>query len=662
MSLITRTPVVCLLLWLAAGASAQMIDPVKWSLEVEPTQAAPGGNAVAKLTATVQDGWHLYSSTTPQGKPIALELDLAENPAVESWTAWQPTPDRQFDELFGVESQWYEREAVFWIELTLANGAAPGPTQIEAKVRYGACDNNACLPPTRRSASANLTVAADAVAALPARPDGYESMKLASPPPNPAETIAAAAAAMSAPGAAEPARSPGGSESAPIDQGFLQFAAVAFGFGLLAVFTPCVFPMIPITMSYFVSSQSGETKASLVQATTFALGVIGLFTGLGALVSVILGPFGMQALGANVWVNLFIALVFFAFGASLLGAFEITLPSGALTKLNSFTQGSGLLPTLMMGLVFALASFACTGPFVGALLAGSVAGGGMAWPIFGMFMFSVGLALPFFFLALFPAYLKRLPRAGGWMTRVKIAMAFPIFAAAVKYLSIVDVMYGWELLSRDRFLAIWIVLFALDGLYLLGLLRLEDEPADRVGLGRLAVGGAALILAVNLVPGMFGGHLGELEAYVPAASESRGLSGAVDVAAKAQWIKDDYPGALAQAKQTGRPLLISFTGYACTNCKWMKANMFPRAEIKAELDRLVLLELYTDDPDDRVSEPNQKLQQERFQSVAVPFYALLDPNGETIATFPGRTRDTSVFLGFLRSATGELTQAGPGGD
>ena len=642
-----------LLLWAASGASAQVIDPVKWSLEVEPRQAAPGARVVAKLKAAVDDGWHLYASTTPQGKPIALQLDVTAHPAIASWEAFQPTPARAYDELFGVESQWYEHGAEFRIEIQLADGAS-GEIPIEAKVRYGACDDKTCLPPTRRSATATLTATPGAAAAPPARPDGYEPVQLFAAAPPPAESVAEAAARMPSQAAGERAAS-----SAPTDQGLFQFAAVAFGFGLLAIFTPCVFPMIPITMSYFVSTQSGETKASLVQATTFVLGVIGLFTGLGALVSVVLGPFGMQQLGSNVWANLFIAAIFFAFGASLLGAFEITIPSGALTKLNYFTQGSGLLPTLMMGLVFALASFACTGPFVGALLAGSVSGGGMAWPIFGMLMFSTGLALPFFFLALFPAYLKRLPRAGGWMTRVKIAMAFPIIAAAFKYLSNVDQMYGWELLSRDRFLAVWIGLFALDGLYLLGLLRLEDEPADKVGLGRLAVGAASLVFAISLLPGMFGGHLGELEAYVPASDQGYAIAGG-GAAAKIAWLKDDYPGALEQARRQGRPLLISFTGYSCTNCKWMKANMFPKPEIAAELERLVLVELYTDDPDEAVSEAHQKLQQQQFQSVAIPFYALVDGDGRTISTFPGRTRDVELFRNFLQSATATLSEARPG--
>ena len=657
MSIVLKvTPILGALMLLLAAATtrAQIIDPVKWALELEPAQVAPGGKVVAKVRATVQDGWHLYASTSPQGKPIALQFEVAENPAIESWQAWQPTPDRQYDPNFDMESQWYEHEAVFWVELQLEETVAPGAVEIEAKMRYGACDATQCLNPTRKSAIATLSITAGAPSEIAARPDGYEGMNIFAAPPPPAQTVTEAAAAMRSP-------APSGGEIAPIDRGFLQFAALAFGFGLLAIFTPCVFPMIPIMMSYFVSTQDGETKASLVQATTFAVGVIALFTGMGALVSVILGPFGMQTLGSNVWVNLFIAIVFFAFGASLLGAFEITLPSGAMTKLNTMTQGSGLLPTLMMGLVFALASFACTGPFVGALLAGSVSGG-LAWPIFGMLMFSAGLALPFFLLALFPAYLKRLPRAGGWMTRVKIAMAFPIIAAAFKYLSTVDLMYGWDLLSRELFLAIWVVLFVLDGLYLLGLLRLEDDPAEKVGLGRLSVGAASLILAVSLIPGMFGGHLGELEAYVPAAKEGLAFGGGGGGAQKAQWMKDDYPGALEKAQQSGRPLLISFTGYSCTNCKWMKANMFPKPEIRSELDRLVLLELYTDDPDDSITDANQKLQQERFQSVAVPFYALVDGDGATIATFTGRTRDVSAFQQFLQSGKSALTQAGVVGD
>jgi thiol:disulfide interchange protein DsbD len=281
----------------------------------------------------------------------------------------------------------------------------------------------------------------------------------------------------------------------------------------------------------------------------------------------------------------------------------------------------------------------------------------MAWPIFGMLMFSAGLALPFFALALFPSYLNRLPKAGGWMTRVKIAMSFLILAVGFKYLSTVDQMYQWHFLTRERFLAIWIGLLVLDGLYLLSLLRLEDEPAEKVSLGRLAVGGALLVIAVSLVPGMFGGHLGELEAYVPPVEYSGVRFAGGSQANKPHWIKDDYAAALAQARAEGKPLFVNFTGYSCTNCKWMKANMFPRPAIAERLDDFVLLELYTDTLDEALAEKNQAFQQERFRTVAIPFYAILDAQENTIARFEGQTKDEAEFRSFLDTGAAKSVSA-----
>ena len=437
--------------------------------------------------------------------------------------------------------------------------------------------------------------------------------------------------------------------SDPASEGFLEFAAVAFGFGVLAIFTPCVFPMIPITMSYFVSTNTGSRRQSLIQAATFCIGVIVLFTGIGAGVSAALGPFGLAQLGANVWVNLLIAVVFLAFGASLLGVFEITVPSGALTSLNRVSNRGGLLGTLVMGLVFALASFACTGPFIGALLAGSIQGD-MTWPILGMMIFSTGLALPFFFLALFPAYLAKLPKSGGWLVRTKITVSFLVFAAAVKYLSNVDQVYQWFLLTRERVLAIWIVLLAMAGFYLLGMLRIGDDESESVGAGRLGVGALFLVTAVSLIPGMFGGRLGEIEAYIPSPEYSGFQGSAFGGKPEAErWIKNDYEGALEIARQNGKNVLVSFTGYTCTNCHWMKANMFTRSEIAGELGNLVLVELYTDGADE-ASQANQALQLERFETVAIPYYAIIEPDGTVIAEFPGRTRDVEEFRGFLALA------------
>ena len=631
-------PLVLATLVLGAGAlSAQSVkrkpkfDPVKWTLAVEPSEAAPGGRAVGRLTATIEEGWRLYAPTTAKGGPIPTELKITDHAAVASWKPYQPEPKTKYDPNFQFETQTYSDEVVFLFDIELSPEAQPGKVEIESTTRYNACNDRLCLPPARRSATAIFQISGGATAQAPAIPSDYQQAK-------PAETVASSAA---------PPRNVRTTD--PGSEGFLEFAAVAFGFGVLAIFTPCVFPMIPITMSYFVSTNTGSRRQSLIQAVTFCVGVIVLFTGMGAVVSAVLGPFGLSQLGSNVWINLLIAVVFLAFGASLLGVFEITVPSGALTSLNQVSNRGGLLGTLVMGLVFALASFACTGPFIGALLAGSIQGD-LTWPILGMMIFSTGLALPFFFLALFPAYLSKLPKSGGWLARTKITVSFLVFAAAVKYLSNVDQAYQWFLLTRERVLAIWIVLLAMAGFYLLGMLRIGDDESGPVGAGRLSVGAVFLVAAVSLIPGMFGGRLGEIEAYIPSPEYSGFQGTAFGGKPEAErWIKNDYEGALEIARQNGKNVLVSFTGYTCTNCHWMKANMFTRPELAGALDNLVLVELYTDGADE-ASQANQQLQLERFETVAIPYYVIIDANGTVIAEFPGRTRDVDEFRGFLASA------------
>ena len=618
-------------------------DPVQWSLEVQPATATPGERAVARLTATIEEGWRLYAPTTPKGGPIPTELTLTDSPAVEGWTVHQPEPKTKFDPNFQSETQTYNNEVVFLFDLTLSENAELGTTELEANTRYNACNDRLCLPPTRKAASASFAIAATSTERAAAIPAGYMEAKPA------AETVVVTAVTP-------PRTAP--SVPSPNEEGFIQFAALAFGFGILAIFTPCVFPMIPITMSYFVSTNTGSRRQSLIQATIFCVGVIVLFTGIGAAVSAIIGPFGLTQLGSSVPVNLLITAVFIAFGLSLLGVFEITVPSSALTSLNKVSNRGGLLGTLVMGLVFALASFACTGPFIGALLAGSIQGD-LSWPIFGMLMFSTGLALPFFFLALFPAYLSRMPKSGGWLARTKITVSFLIFAAALKYLSNVDQVYQWYILTRERYLAVWIVLLAMAGFYLLGMLRIGDDESGSAGPGRLGLGGLFLVLAVSLIPGMFGARLGELDAYVPSPEYSGLTNAGFGGAGEAnKWIKDDYAKALELSRQTGKPLLISFTGYTCTNCHWMKANMFTRPPIAESLKGLVLLELYTDGAND-LSQASQEMQLDRFGTVAIPYYAIIWSDESVIAEFPGRTRDTEEFLQFLTSATTtQLTDAG----
>ncbi|HXA06148.1 MAG TPA: cytochrome c biogenesis protein CcdA [Bryobacteraceae bacterium] len=628
------------LLLTAASGAAEKLDPAKWSLELQPAAAAPGSKILARLQAKIESGWHLYSLTTPAGGPIRTTVRLADNTAVASFRVFEPPPKRAFDPNFNLDTETYEGAPVFLIEIENRKDAAPGASEIAAEVRYQICDPTRCLPPVKRRATATFTIDPNAKTAAVEIPAGYTEFKPGVTAPVPAS--------------ARPV--------AGTDPGDLAvFLLTAFGFGLAAIFTPCVFPMIPITMSFFLNRPSGSRRESVTQALIFCIGIVVLFSGLGLMATAVLGPLGIVQLGSNPWVNAFIAAIFLAFGLSLLGAFEITIPSSLLTRLDRASQKGGTAGTLVMGLTFSLASFACVGPFVGTLLAASVQGGAMR-PLIGMMAFASGLALPFFLLAIFPSYLTRLPKSGGWLARVKVVMGFVILAAMLKYLSSVDQVLQWNVLTRERFLAIWIVLFAVAGLYLLGYVRLEGVSKDEpLGLWRLLIGIGFLAFAVSLAPGMFGGKLGELDAYVPVASGSSSFN-ASSLEGSLTWMKNQFPEAMAKARQENKLVFVNFTGYACTNCHWMKANMFTRSDIHAALQNFVLLDLYTDGTDEP-SRLNGELEEKTFGTVAIPFYAIFDTQGKVVASFPGSTRNPKEFLAFLNTpgAASAALAASPAG-
>lgn len=609
------------------------LDPVKWKLELVQPAARPGGLAVAKLTATIEEPWHLYSPTTPKGGPIVTTIK-AESEAVEKADVLRPKPVRKFDPNFSLDTETYEKEAVFYLRLNLKATAAEQAHEITANMRYQVCTDTQCLPPVRRTASATLAVKAGAKDPDWKPADGYDVVSVATAPPSGGGAPPPAPAAPTAP------------------EGLGRFALVAFGLGLAAIFTPCVFPMIPFTVTYFLNRKSGTRADSIVQALVFSGGIVLLFTSIGLLTTAIVGPFGVVQLASNPWVNTFIAIVFIAFSFSLLGAFEITLPSSLLTRLNKQADQGGILGSLFMGLTFSLTSFACVGPFVGSLLAASVQGDKLQ-PAIGMASFSAGLASPFFFLALFPSTLSALPKSGGWLQRVKTVLGFVLLAVSLKYVANIDQVLQWNLLTRERFLALWIVLFALPGLYLLGFLRMEGIKADQnLGAGRATLGMVFLAFAISLLPGMFCGRLGELDAYVPLAVDcSVGGGGNASGGEKLAWMKNQYKEAIAKAKAENKLVFVNFTGYACTNCHWMKSNMFPRPDVLAEMKNFVLLELYTDGTDD-ASVRNQELQNTKFATIAIPYYVLMDGDETVVATFPGLTKKPEDFLAFLKRPTG----------
>jgi thiol:disulfide interchange protein len=628
-----------LLFGLLPALSAAKEDPVQWTLGGGKT--APGGKAYLELKATIQPGWHLYSPTTPPGGPIITKIEVAESPAIASYTVYRPEPVRKLDPNFQIETETYTGTANFLLELATSKSAS-GNANVVATVRYQVCSDTQCLPPVKKSESAALLFPSGARSTAFQIPAGYTPV---------AATGAAAAPAQTPP--SQPVST--AAVPAVAGQDLLPFLLTAFGFGLAALFTPCVFPMIPITVSFFLNQSGGSEpkRGGWKQALVFCLGIVVLFTSMGFLVTAIAGPFGVVQLGSSPWVNGFIALVFFVFGLSLLGAFELRLPSGLLTKLNSASQGTGYSGTLLMGLTFSLTSFACIGPIVGPLLIASVQSKG-AQPILGMLAFATGLATPFFLLALFPSYLQKLPRSGGWMARVKIVLGFIVLAVMLKYLSNVDQVLQTHWITRERFLAAWIVLFALPGAYLLGLIPLEGvKPNEPLRVPRTLIASLFLIFSISLAPGLFGARLGDLDAFVPEGSNGTVAQGS----ATSKTYKNQLDAALSAARAENKLVLVNFTGYACTNCHWMKANMFTRPEIQSALQDFVVVDLYTDGTDAE-SEKNQKLEDQKFSTVSIPFYAILDTNQNTIATFPQLTRNPQEFLSFLKTRAASSVRAG----
>jgi thiol:disulfide interchange protein len=619
-----RPLLVCLFTLTSIAGAAE--DPVQWTLTFDAKAAAPGSHVLAKFTGTIQPHWHVYSMTTPPGGPNPTTAGIADNPAVAGFKIYQPKPERKLDPSFGIDTETFSGQFELLFDIELKPDAAPGPADITANVRYQSCNDTICLPPKRKSAMAAITIDSSTKAAAVAIPSGYTPVSPVTPQP-------------AAPAAPAP----------PQSSGFGLFLLTAFAAGLAAIFTPCVFPMIPFTVSYFLNRQTGHKRDSVMQAVVFCLGIIVLFTGLGVLVKTIAGPFGVVQLGNSPWVNSFIAAVFIVFGLSLLGAYELTLPSGLLTKMNQASEGGGYGGTLIMGLTFTLTSFACIGPIVGPLLVASVQTSGLQ-PVFGMASFATGLSAPFFVLALFPSFLQKMPKSGGWLMRVKVVLGFVVLAISIKYLSSADQILQTDFISREMFLASWVVLFALPGLYLLGFLRLEGiKPEDRLGVGRMLIASVFLVFSISLLPGLFGASLGNVEAFIPVQAKGTALlGGGGGESAAPVWLKNQYKEALAKARSENKLVFINFTGYACTNCHWMKANMFPRPEITGLLKGFVLVDLYTDGTD-AASEQNQQLEEKRFGTVAIPFYAIVDPDERTVATFPGLTRNASEFVSFLRT-------------
>jgi thiol:disulfide interchange protein DsbD len=586
------------------------------------------------------------------------------------------------DPNFGIMTEFYNGGASFSFPLVVDGSAQPGGQTLTLNVRYQVCNDTICLPPKTVKLSTAIEIIAGAAVAAQASPTPIGS-PMATPTPvadlsantnkasdssadtSSADTAYANAANVSGEvvakteeneGTSSDAASSASAPSAEVYEGSLwAFIWLAVTLGALSLLTPCVFPMIPITVSYFTNHSAGHRSKAVKLATVYSLGIVATFTLLGMLLAVFVGAAGINLFAANPWVNLLITAIFLFFAFNLFGAYEIAVPTKILTRLDALTrsregEGGGIVGALLMGLTFTLTSFTCTSPFVGTLLV-SASQGDWQMPLLGMLAFSSVFALPFFVLALVPQYISQLPRAGGWMNSVKVAMGFLEVAAAMKFLSNVDLVWKWGVFTRDVVLAVWIAVGVVLAFYLLGKFQLShDSKPERIGAFRLTSAVVSLAVSFYLLTGLFGAKLGELESFLPPdlnnTTSSRLLGGGKDEPA---WITNDYDAALAKAKAENKRVFIDFTGYTCTNCRWMEANVFPKKEVRDELNKYVLVRLYTDGEGD-VYEKHLQLEQDMFGTVALPYYAVVDANGKTAASFPGLTRNTQEFVDFLKKA------------
>lgn len=638
---------VALLVPLATAQAQGARDSVDWSVSIYPVRVAPGGTFSADVAVKIRPGWKMYAMDSPAGRPV--DISFADSDYfVPAGEVIQAPPEEGYDPNFDATVTYFSAYAEFRAPFRVLETLEEGRYPLEGQVVFMICNDRMCLPPTPVPISTEVIVAADAATQGAAEPaEGAREGPVAVPENRIAGTDAAVAAgAGGAVARADDFASAGSG-------GWWAFILLAAGAGLAALLTPCVFPMIPLTISYFTRHAENRSE-SLRMALVYGLAIVVTFTSLGVLTALLVGAAGAQTIAANPWINLFIGLVFIFFAFSLLGLFELRLPTGLLNYFDrQSSQRGGYVGVLFMGLTLTLVSFSCTAPFVGGLLAATVQGQ-WAYPVVGMLVFSATFALPFFFFALFPKGLSALPRSGSWMNSVKVILGFVELAAALKFLSNADLIWGWNVISRPLAIALVVVIFAMAGLYLLGKLRLSHEPpVEQVGVMRLMVAILFFGTSLYMLPGLFGAPLNAIDAYLPPRqgsdvsllsvfSQNGGL-----LHSEFDWF-DEIEPAFAEARQVGKPVFIDFTGYTCTNCREMEANVFPRQEVASRLrSDFVLLRLYTDDLD-RGPE-FQRYQLRTTGTVALPTYAIVDPSGEPVLAKVSGLTPTRAFAAFLEN-------------
>ncbi|CAK7081283.1 MAG: Thiol:disulfide interchange protein DsbD [Bacteroides rodentium] len=659
------------LLLFAVAVQAQIQDPVKFKSELK-TLAADEAEVV--FTAAIDKGWHVYSTDLGDGGPISATFNVEKISGVEVVGKLKPVGKEisTFDKLFEMKVRYFENTAQFVQKLKLTGGAY----QLEGYLEYGACNDENCLPPTQvpfqfsgkaegaaketaaavaetkaetqfaeqETASDTVSVAAIGGADGPTEINVTDKVDLWKPVINELQSL--------------------GETTSQEDMSWIYIFITGFAGGLLALFTPCVWPIIPMTVSFFLK-RSKDKKKGIRDAWTYGASIVVIYVTLGLAITLIFGASALNALSTNAVFNILFCLMLVVFAASFFGAFEITLPSKWSTAVDSKAEAtSGLLSIFLMAFTLSLVSFSCTGPIIGFLLVQVSTTGSVVAPAIGMLGFAIALALPFTLFALFPSWLKSMPKSGGWMNIIKVTLGFLELAFALKFLSVADLAYGWRILDRETFLALWIVLFALLGFYLLGKIKFpHDDDDTKVSVPRFFMALASLAFAVYMVPGLWGAPLKAVSAFAPPMQTQDFNLYNNEVHAKF----DDYDLGMEYARQHGKPVMLDFTGYGCVNCRKMELAVWTNPKVSDIINNdYVLITLYVDNktplpsPVKIVENGTERtlrtvgdkwsyLQRVKFGANAQPFYVLIDNEGKPLNKSYSYDEDIPKYIEFLQT-------------
>ena len=643
----------CLLMVLGlTTAFAQIQDPVQFKTEWKKISDT---EAQIVFTGNIDEGWHVYSTDLPEGGPISATFNTDKMEGLELDGKLMPEGKEveAFDKVFEMKLRYFEGKATFVqkLKITAANYF------IEGYLEYGSCNDENCLPPTEVSFSFSGQGVAGAPAAAPAEE------KKAEEPAAQAVSSAVSTADYWTP-VIEKLNSFGEETSQTTQQSWFYIFFAGFIGGLLALFTPCVWPIIPMTVSFFLK-RSKDKKKGIRDAWTYGASIVVIYVTLGLAITLIFGASALNALSTNAVFNILFFLMLVVFAASFFGAFEITLPSKWSNAVDSKAeQTSGLLSIFLMAFTLSLVSFSCTGPIIGFLLVEVSTTGSVVAPAIGMLGFALALALPFTLFAMFPSWLKQMPKSGGWMNVIKVTLGFLELAFALKFLSVADLAYGWRILDRETFLALWIVIFGLLGFYLLGKIKFpHDDDEDSVSVPRFFMALCSLAFAVYMIPGLWGAPLKAVSAFAPPMNTQDFNLYKNEVHAQF----DDFDAGMEYAKRNGKPVMLDFTGYGCVNCRKMELSVWTDSKVsKLIKDDYVLITLYVDNktplPEHiKVMENGKErtlrtlgdkwsyLQRVKFGANAQPFYVLIDNEGQPLNKSYSFDENVANYVDFLET-------------